>query len=247
MSALIDRFEALYARIEAAAARSGRSPESVRLVAVSKLHGAEAVAELAAYWHGQYQQRGTMTAPVFGESYVQEAHEKVEEVARLLAADTPAIPLPEWHFIGHIQSRKAKEVAGAFTLIHSVDSLKLAQNLHKRLEEADRQQDILVQVNIGREPQKSGVAPESLDSLLPALADLSRLRVRGLMCLPPNSGDSGEAAKHFEALRLLRDSARKSSGLLLPELSMGMSHDFEEAIGEGATIVRVGTDIFGPR
>lgn len=250
MSALTDRFESICARIETATARAGRNPGSVRLVAVSKRHGAEAVAELAVYWSEQYRQKATLLPPVFGESYVQEAEEKMRQVAGLLSAT--GTDAPEWHFIGHVQSRKAREVAGFFSCIHSVDSLKLARNLHKYLEESggtgqDRGQNILVQVNIGREPQKSGVAPEDVEPLLLDLAALPLLRAGGLMCLPPLSGDPGETVKHFEALRLLRDTARENTGLALPELSMGMSHDFEEAIQEGATIVRVGTDIFGPR
>lgn len=264
------RFEAVRCRVEEAARAAGRNPAEITLVAVSKLHPAARVAELARYWAGCGQ-------PVFGENYVQEAVDKMPQVEKLAGF------APLWHFVGHIQSRKAKDIAGRFALVHSLDSLSLAKNLEKELQkmydagqralpaesEAGRQiarpsgsmagrlpgplpgplpaQDVLVQVNIGREPQKSGVAPEDLPKFLDDLAAFPAVRVKGLMCLPPDMDDPEDARPFFSHMRELAEAARKTSGLDLPHLSMGMSHDFEPAVAEGATIVRVGTAIFGPR
>lgn len=261
MSALTERFEAIQARVSGAAARSGRGPESVRLVAVSKLHPAASVAELAEYWAAHRDAPGA-ARPLFGESYMQEAREKMPAVRELLAARRPEGGLaatPEWHFIGHVQSKKARDVAGRFALIHSVDSLKLAQALQKAWqtgaatepvgldEAAPGPQKILVQVNVGREEQKSGVAHEALEPLLLGIAAMPELSLEGLMCIPPLAEIGGGSRRYFVMLRDLRDSMETACGLALPELSMGMSDDFEAAIEEGATLVRIGTDIFGPR
>ena len=249
MSALTERFDGICERIDRALERSGRSPDAVGLVAVSKWHGAETVAELARYWA-----EGRGGVPVFGESYVQEAEDKMAVVSALL----PERAL-EWHFVGHIQSRKSRDVAGNFSLVHSVDSLKLAGALEKAWqtrtaerplglhEAAPGPQAVLIQVNIGREPQKSGVDPEGLEELLNGVAAMPGLRVEGLMCLPPIVDNPEESRPYFVMLRELRDAVGKSCGLALPHLSMGMSSDFEAAIEEGATLVRIGTDIFGPR
>ena len=244
-SALHDRFCAVHTRLEKAAKASGRQSSSIKLVAVSKTHPAEAVTSLAAFWRTLPQER--FDRPAFGENYVQEALEKQHAVAGML----PENEL-EWHFIGHLQSRKAKEVAGRFGLIHTVDSIKMARNLHKTIAENHTAaqpliQSVLVQINVGREPQKAGALPEDAPALLAALQELPQLAVMGLMCIPP-FGDTPEISRpHFIALRELRDKLQQETSLALPHLSMGMSHDFELAIGEGATIVRVGTDIFGSR
>ena len=250
----IERFEGICARIAAAAARAGRAAAGVRLVAVSKRHGAEAVASLARHWAARQGGAQEAALPAFGESYVQEALAKREETALLL----PGLPV-EWHFVGHVQTNKAKEVAGNFTLVHSVDSLRLGSALQKAWKAKAAltplamgqaplpPQAILVQVNIGREEQKSGVLPEEAEDLVTALAAMPELSVEGLMCLPPDVDNPEEARPYFRELKLLRDSIRGHSGLKLPHLSMGMSHDFEQAVEEGATLVRVGTDIFGPR
>ena len=251
MSTLIQRFDGVCERLARSVARSGRQADSVQLVAVSKWHEADAVAELAAYWAG----KGT---PVFGESYAQEAAAKMPGVA----SRVPGCPV-HWHFIGHLQSKKAKDVAGRFDLIHSVDSLKLAQNLQKaaqphsagistelckkEMPAAPGSQPILVQVNIGREPQKSGVLPEELEALITSIMLLPELCLQGLMCLPPNVESPEESRPFFQELRTLRDTMERTCGLKLPHLSMGMSSDFEAAVEEGATLVRIGTDIFGPR
>ena len=150
--------------------------------------------------------------------------------------------------IGHVQSRKAAQVAGAFALIHTLDSRKLADGLERRLAVLEARQPVLMEVNVAAEPQKSGIMAEDL----PVLADYivencPHLELRGLMCLPPVF-DAGEAARpHFARLRVLCEELRARLGLPLPELSMGMSGDFEAAVAEGATLVRIGTDIFGPR
>lgn len=252
MSALTDRFDGVLERLSAAVAASGRAPESVRLTAVSKTHGPDAVAEIAAHWHC----RGGR--PLFGESYMQEARDKMPAVAALLAGAAPGF-VPEWHFVGRVQSNKAKDVTGRFALIHSVGSLKLAGEMHKAWQSrvagalvgldapAPAPQDVLVQVNVGREAQKAGVDPEALEALLLGMRNLPGLRVRGLMCLPPLQQIGEHSRPYFAMLRELRDAVEKRCGLELPELSMGMSDDFEAAIEEGATLVRIGTDIFGAR
>lgn len=251
MSGLTERFDAICARIAGAAVRSGRPADAVRLVAVSKLHAAEAVAELARHWAGR------SGRPAFGESYIQEAHEKMPRVRELLAAE--GCREPEWHCIGHVQSRKARDVVGRFSLVHSVDSPKLARALCAAWRDrvagapvgleakAPDPQDILVQVNVGREERKSGVDPDALEPLLADIAAMPELRPRGLMCIPP-PGDTGEDSRpYFAMLCDLRDRMETLFGISLPQLSMGMSGDFEVAVEEGATLVRIGTDIFGPR
>ncbi len=203
-------------RIDAACSRAGRNPVSVKLVAVSKGQPLEVV--LLAFAAGQ---------SVFGESYAQELHEKADA---LLEA--------QWHFVGTLQTNKAKIVVGHAALIHTCDRLALAIELSKRAETKNLVQRVLIEVNIGREPQKSGALPEQVDALHAAIKELPRLRCEGLMCIPPAGQDP---RPHFRALRALRD----RMGLV--ELSMGMSADFEIAIEEGATLVRIGTAIFGER
>ncbi len=238
-AALRDRYAAVCGRLQKAAAASGRGMDAVRLIAVSKTHPAENVAELARLW-GQ----GT---PSFGENYVQEALAKQDAVSGLLSRDADPAPTLEWHCIGHVQSRKAADIAGRFALIHTLDSEKLARNLQKTiLAKKLPVQPVLIQVNIGREAQKSGVAPEEAERLVTALRSIAELSIEGLMCIPPLDGDE-DSRPYFAALRALRDTLRASCGLSLPHLSMGMSHDFEAAVREGATLVRVGTDIFGAR
>lgn len=221
-------------RIARAEAAAGRPPGSVRLLAVSKTMPASDV--LAALHAGQTD---------FGENYAQELRDKVPAVAQLA---TNLDATPRWHFIGPLQSNKVKYVAGRCELVHALDTVSLLEELHRRVPEGATQ-DCLIQVNVAGEAQKRGVAPEALDGLLDRFADLTRLRCRGLMLIPPLTEDAESARPHFAALRALRDrqAAAARRGVDLVELSMGMSHDLEVAVAEGATIVRVGTAIFGAR
>ena len=225
-SALVERLHAVRDRIASAARAAGRDPREVRLIAVSKFHPARAVAALAAA--GQRD---------FGESYVQEACAKQDELAHLAL---------RWHCVGHVQSNKAKHAAGRFQCIHGLDSLKLAQALQRHIPPS-RRQHVLIQVKLGDEDQKSGVRPEELFALADQVARMPELALEGLMCLPPFFDNGALARPYFALLRELCEHLRVRLGLALPELSMGMSGDFVEAVSEGATLVRIGTDIFGPR
>jgi len=213
------------ARIEAAARAAGRDPKSVKLVAVSKTHAPEKIRE--AYAAGQR---------AFGESYAQELEDKASTLADLEV---------EWHFVGHLQSNKAKIVARHAKLVHAVHSIDLARELGKRAASAGRAPlDVLVAVKLSAEASKHGAPREGLGALLDAIEKDRRVRLRGLMTMPPE-GDDAIAKRVFDMLRALRD---EHGGVArLPELSMGMTHDFEIAIACGATIVRIGTAIFGAR
>lgn len=213
-------------RIASACAACGRDPATVTLVAVSKLHDAAEVAALAAC--GQR---------LFGESYIQEALPKMEAAPAGLT----------WHFIGHLQRNKAKLAVGRFACIHTLDNVELARVLQKRNREAGLTQEVCLQVNVAGETQKSGVSPDALPELAETVAAMPELALTGLMVIPPVFDDPEGARPAFAALRELRDALATRLGAPLPMLSMGMSGDFEAAIMEGATHVRVGTDLFGPR
>lgn len=232
MLTLLERYAQVEEKVSAACRKAGRVRDDVLLLAVSKFQPASAIRELAAA--GQKD---------FGENYVQEALAK----HAFLAQDARCREL-RWHMTGHVQSRKAAQVAGMFTLIHTLDSKKLADGLERKLSGTGGFQNALIEVNIGAEPQKAGVMPGELTDLGQyVLTNCPHIKLRGLMCLPPVF-DSGEAARPFFAsLRKLRDNLAAELGTELVELSMGMSGDFEAAIAEGATIVRIGTSIFGPR
>jgi PLP dependent protein len=217
---------AVRARIDAAARACGRYPADITLVAVSKLQP-EAMIR-AAYACGQRD---------FGENYVQELVSKREALADL--------PDLRWHLIGHLQRNKAKYVAPFVHLAHTVDDRDLGAELGRRARSAGRALDALVQVNVGGEAQKSGCAPGDLAALLRDLAAVEGLRVRGLMTVPPHTDDPAGAQPFFDALRALRDAHGGPEAL--PTLSMGMTHDLEVAVAAGATLVRVGTAIFGAR
>lgn len=212
--------ERVRARIARAAERAGRRAESVLLIGVSK------TVEVARI-------RDALAAglPALGENRVQEARAKIAELGR---------PVP-WHLVGQLQTNKAKDAVELFDVIHSLDRLELAQELHKRALWRGRPVETLVQVNLAGEAQKGGVTQDGLGALLDAVAGLDHVRVRGLMAIPPETPDPEEARLWFRALRKLGERAA------LPELSIGMSGDFEVAIEEGATMVRVGTAIFGAR
>lgn len=237
--ALRDRFDAVCRRLEDAVRASGRR-DAVRLAAISKNHPAPVLAELCRHWNG--------ATPLFGENYAQEALAKQTAVASLLTQNSPETALPEWHFTGHVQSRKAREIVGRFSLIHTLDSEKLARNISKSVQENNLPpQAVLVQINIGDEEQKSGVTAADAERLVTAVMEIPEVSIEGLMCLPPVFGDAEDSRPYFIKLRELRDALARATGLALPHLSMGMSHDCETAIAEGATLVRVGTDIFGAR
>lgn len=224
---LRDRVARVLDRVARAAARSGREAGSIRLVAVSKTHPAERVAE--AYEAG---------LRIFGENYVQEAEEKVR-----------AFPDAEWHLIGKLQANKVRKAVSLFGWIQAVDSSRLLADISRRCVEAGKTLPVLVEVNLAGEGSKAGVPPEELQPLLSSAAALPGLRVRGLMAIPPMTEDPEESRPYFVRLRELLGRCGSPGGAAgeLTELSMGMSSDFEAAIEEGATMVRVGTAIFGSR
>ncbi|MCW1924843.1 YggS family pyridoxal phosphate-dependent enzyme [Luteolibacter arcticus] len=218
------RLAALRGRIDDACSRADREPAGVTLLAVSKTFPAEAVQE--AYAAGQR---------CFGESRQQEAAPKIEA----LPADI------EWHFIGGLQRNKARKVVAAFPVIHSVDSLRLAEYLDRVASEEGKRPQIYLEVNIASEASKGGFSPDELVASAAELAALRQVEIAGLMAIPPD--DAAAARRWFAATRELRDRLRKESGLALPGLSMGMSADFEDAVLEGSTVVRVGSALFGYR
>jgi hypothetical protein len=229
MNSIAENLDHILGRINLAVQRAGRSPGSVKLVAVSK--GKPASLTREAFEAGHL---------VFGENYLQEAEEKIAQLGKG----------PSWHFIGHLQSNKAGAAARLFDCIETIDRLKLAQALEKQLARLERKIAVLVQVNVGREPQKSGILPEEAEKLLRALQDFSHLEVRGLMTIPPYFPEPEKTRPYFRELKGLAV-LLEEKGLLgrryPTELSMGMSDDFEVAIEEGATLVRVGTALFGAR
>ena len=235
MAVLKDNLERLEEAIEAACRRAGRGRGEVELMAVTKTYPAATVAEAAA-----------LGLRLFGENRVQEFAGKAAELEPLRKRDTRPIRV---HLIGHLQSNKAARAAELFDSIDSVDSLRLAERLNEAAARLNRQLDVLIEINIGGEAAKSGVDPgsEQLRALLETQARLPNLTIRGFMTVPPFTEDPGGARGYFRKLRELRDELRARSGLPLAELSMGMSHDFEVAIEEGSTCVRVGTAIFGSR
>lgn len=211
--------------IALAAGKSHRNPGEIELIAVSKTQLASSVREAL--------QAGVMH---FGENKVQEARGKIEEVGRGV-----------WHLIGHLQTNKAKEAVRLFDFIDSIDRLELAQEVNDRAEALGKIQNVLLQVNVARESTKFGCAPESARALAEALNAMPRLALQGLMTIAPYSPGAEKSRPHFAALRELRERIQADTGLQLPVLSMGMSGDFEMAIEEGATAVRIGTALFGER
>ena len=227
-----ENLAAVRERINGAALRAGRLPEEISLMAVSKTQAVERIRE--AYSAGQR---------LFGENRVQEFSGKIDGLRDLI--DVP------WHMIGHLQTNKAAKAVELFCAVESVDSLKLAEKLHGSARALGRKLDVLVEINVGGEAAKSGIAPESpaLEELLLAAPRLEALAFRGLMTVPPFTDDPQGARPYFRRLRELREAVarRKLPAVAMEQLSMGMSHDFEVAIEEGSTCVRVGTGIFGER
>ena len=215
-------------RIARAAARAGSDPESIRLMAVSKTVEPERI-------------RMALEAGItlLGENYVQEAREKIPSIGRAA----------QWHMIGHLQTNKVKYVVNLFDWVHSVDRAELAQELNKRALQNDRRLNVLIEVNVSGEASKSGIAPQQAAGLARLISTLPGLNLQGLMTMPPYPDNPEDSRPYFVALRNLRDEIRKAAipGISMDELSMGMTDDFEIAIEEGATIVRVGRAIFGER
>lgn len=229
---VLENIAAIHERIAATARRAGRRPEEIALMAVSKTHAPERIRE--AYASG---------LRLFGENRVQEFAGKTAALADLTGA--------EWHMIGHLQSNKAGKAAELFVAVDSVDSVKLAEKLDAAARSLNKKLLVLIEINVGGETAKTGVAPDSrgLEELLLAAPRLEALEFRGLMTVPPFTDDPEDARPYFRKLRELRDriAARKLAGVGTHILSMGMSHDFEVAIEEGSTCIRVGTAIFGAR
>ena len=219
---IVDNLKRIHQRI-AAAERAGRDPSEIKLVAVSKMHPVEVLREAI-----------SAGATVFGENKVKEAEGKIHELGR---------DSVEWHLIGHLQSNKVRKAVQLFDVIHSVDSLELARRLERVCEEENRERlSVLVQVDLAGEETKSGATEQELNDIAEYLTTCKHLTFDGLMVLPPLFDDPEATRPYFQKLRELRDEIVRGG-----ELSMGMSHDFEIAIEEGATIVRVGTAIFGQR
>ncbi len=214
------------ARLAAAAQRARRNPDEINIIAVTKAVLPERVEDARA-----------AGLTVFGENKVQEAKAKIPLVSSRA----------RWHMIGHLQTNKARDAVALFELIHSVDSAKLAAELDKWAGRAGKTQPILLEINVSGEASKSGLKPEDLAATLEQINALPRIEIRGLMTMAPFAEDAEKARPHFRRLRELRDEMENRFGVRLPELSMGMSHDFEAAVEEGATMVRIGTAIFGER
>lgn len=225
---IAERLAEVNGEIRSAALAAGRDPQRVRLVAVSKTRPAADV--IAAFQAGQ---------TIFGENYVQELITKSREIGEPL----------EWHFIGHLQSNKVRQIAGLVSMIHSLDRLSLAEEISRQWGKLGKCCDVLVQVNIAEEATKSGTSEADALQLVRDIARLPHLRVKGLMTMPPFFDDPEAARPFFAGLKRLADmiDAERIPGVEMRELSMGMSGDFEAAIREGATLVRVGTAIFGER
>ncbi len=223
---LAENLQSIQQRIAAACARAGRSPESVTLIAVSKTHPPDAVAEAA-----------KLGLLAFGENKVQEAKAKIPLCPGRL----------RWHMLGHLQSNKCRDAVSLFEMVQSVDSLSLAEELSKRADQASKTLPILLEVNIVGEASKFGYRPEKVLEELAQINALPRLEIHGLMTVPPWSPTPEKVRPVFRQLRELKMECEQKLGAPLPHLSMGMTGDFEIAIEEGATMVRIGTALFGER
>ena len=226
MTSIAKNLDRVREQIATAAAKSGRSAEEIELVAISKTHPVESVHE--AIEAGQ---------TLFGESRVQEARAKIPELPSNI----------RWHFVGHLQKNKVRPALPLFEMIHSVDSLALAHDINRIAEGEGLYPRVLLEVNVAGEGSKFGFAPGQLREQMEELLALPRLSMEGLMCIPPLAVESEDSRKFFVEVRALRDSLEEEFTLKLPLLSMGMTQDFSIGIEEGATLVRVGTAIFGER
>ena len=226
MSSVADNLDHVRAEIASAAGQAGRPAGDIELIAVSKTHEAARVRE--AVEAGQR---------LFGESRVQEARAKIPELPSTL----------RWHFIGHLQKNKIRHALPLFELFHGIDSFELARELNRVAEEAGFNPRILLEVNVAGEGSKFGFTPEKIRESMESLLALPRLTVEGLMCIPPLAPEAEASRPYFIQLRALRDAIEHEFAVKLPQLSMGMTNDYTVAVGEGATMVRVGTAIFGER
>lgn len=236
---LLENIKNIYRKISYAAMRAGRNPHDVKLVAITKTVGFERIKEAI-----------DLGLRTFGESRVQEAEEKISNLKSQINPPLPPFNKGgvgglgiEWHMIGYLQRNKANTAVKLFDLIHSLDSIRLAEELNKHAERNSKIQRVLIQVKLSEEETKHGIARENLIELIKAVSEMKNLKLEGLMTMPPFFDNPEMAMPFFRELRGLRDNAEKL-GYKLPELSMGMTNDFEIAIEEGATIVRIGTGIF---
>lgn len=229
MTHISQNLDAIKARITRAAVNAGRDPETVQLVTVSKTVSADVI-----------HQAIDAGVTVLGENYIQEARAKFEQLSALPVA---------WHFIGHLQTNKAKYAVRQFDLIHTVDSIRVAKAINKEATKIDKIQSILIQVNIAQETTKSGIETENVETLARDIVQLDHLKLKGLMTMPPFFNAPERVRPFFQQLREIRDRLQELNlhEADLSELSMGMTGDFEAAIAEGATLVRIGTAIFGDR
>ncbi len=225
MSSVKENLLRVRERIERAAQKAGRAPEEIKLVAVSKTVEVARIREAI-----------DAGVSILGENYVQEAQKKIEAIGEPVS----------WHFIGHLQSNKAKYAVRLFDVIHSIDSIPLAEELNRKVEQPDRVIKVMVEVNLSKEATKFGTDEERVLNLAKRIQSLSHLSLEGLMTMPPYFDLPEMGRPYYTALRELKERMIKE-GILMKELSMGMSNDFEIAIEEGATYVRIGTAIFGPR
>ena len=226
MVSIAENLERVRGQITQAAAKAGRSANDVELVAITKTHPAEKVREAVEAGH-----------IVFGESRIQEARAKIPELPSNL----------RWHFVGHLQKNKIRHALPLFELFHGVDSLALAQEMNRIAAEDGERPRLLLEVNVAGEGSKFGFKAETLRAEIGSLLALSRLSIEGLMCIPPLAEEAEGSRRFFVQLRELRDSLEKEFDVNFPHLSMGMTQDFSIAVEEGATLVRVGTAIFGER
>src|SRR5205814_523097 len=226
MGTIAENLERVREQIAQAAAKAGRAGDVIQLVAITKTHDAEKVRE--AIEAGQI---------LFGESRVQEARAKIPELPSNL----------RWHFVGHLQKNKIRHALPLFEMIHSVDALALAQDINRIAEEEGMHPRVLLEVNVAGEGSKFGFAPDKLREEMESLLALPRLSILGLMCIPPVAEEAEASRKYFVTLREFRDSLQTEFHVDLAQLSMGMTQDYVVAVEEGATLVRVGTAIFGER
>ncbi len=236
MSSVKENLLGVMEKIEKAARKVGRDPNEIKLVAVSKTVEAARIKEAI-----------EAGASILGENYIQEAQKKIEEIGRPACTERFGEGRPvSWHFIGHLQSNKAKYAIRLFDMIHSLDSIPLAEELNRRAEQADRVIKVMVEVNLSKEATKFGTDEETVVNLAKRIHHLNHLYLEGLMTMPPYFDSPEMSRPYYIALRELKEKMVKE-GIPMKELSMGMSNDFEIAIEEGATYVRVGTAIFGAR